>query len=373
MDEEVIVQQQGDGADDVIEAPRQKSPREAMMEVVTARRHEELRANGVTIERPLPEDLEPPTSEDDQDDGQDNDRPDPQPDAQADPQPGRRDEAKAARQAEDDDLVEVKIDGETRTVKVAELRRIHQKESAADARLRKAAEMEAALNARAAQLEEAERAIKARAPSVKDAQQADEVQPSVKDAGRIREMAAEAVAGFYSGDEEQALEKFEAALSNVARLGSTLDASQVQQIVYEQMEEQERRRQETAALRDQEAFEKARQEAVERFKTDFDDLAADANLTQVADSMTQTLRAENPDWDPWKIIETAGKETRKWARSRGFAGIKSDITETRREDKRTLQAHRVAPATARQAQAPDYVPATRSQVVQRMKKARGQA
>lgn len=169
---------------------------------------------------------------------------------------------------------------------------------------------------------------------------------------------SDALEGIYSGDDERAKK----ALANL--LGRQQPTQAISQ------EEIDRRAREAAASTVTELEQmRAVKAAQDKFQTEFNDIASDPFLNDLADRFSAELLDEQPDLEPYQNLKLAGQKAREWLNSRGAGSAgTSDRTQRKRQAMGT-----VAGANRAMSLGKDEPPAkTRRDVLGDMKRARGQ-
>lgn len=130
---------------------------------------------------------------------------------------------------------------------------------------------------------------------------------------------------------------------------------------------------------EQKQFEKERVSAVDRFNTEYEDVASDPKLRALADTRSGELFEEHPDWSPERIILEAAKETREWFQGAGGGQSDEQSSSTqvndsalqKMSDKRSLSTP--SSASGRKVQKQTKQAESNSEYIQRLKKERGLA
>jgi hypothetical protein len=223
-------------------------------------------------------------------------------------------------------MFKTKVDGEERLVPLDAARTQLQKHVAADIRLQQAATANKTLEAREAQIRQQEAALVART------QQAATASPSnsqdVSDQG-FENDAREVVSSLFTGSEDEAVNKL-TKLLNRSRQANSPRVSQ-EDLVKLAADAARRARIDAEA----EIAEANRitdiNEGFKDFKKDFREIAEDPNLFRYADSLTDVIEAEHPEWSPSKIMAEAGRKTNEWLQSLKGGATEQVIQPTGRE------------------------------------------
>jgi len=249
-------------------------------------------------------------------------------------------------------MTRAKINGEEHVVPYEKTLASYQKGETADARLREAAERRKELEAWQTELQQKEQALRTTQPS--------------RDAGAApsEDVQTERVAlitryheALTSGDDEEAADL----LSQIAQ--GNQGGPQPTQVDPKAIIEQAKQE-----IREDEKREKLLK-ARKRFMKEFEDLAGDTYLFEVANKRSAELYDEDPDRDPWEILQEAGTFTRERFKEPAKTPVKSD--QSRKARKENLASDE--PATASAAPGSDEpAPQTYSDIIAEEKAARGQ-
>lgn len=279
--------------------------------------------------------------------------PDPKPISNDDGQPSDGEgDGRAAGDGGDgqqEKIYRLKVDGEEVEKPESWMVANSQKLLAGDKRLAQAAQEERRLSEWEQNLRQRESALtQEQSKPPENAGASDDVMAGISDA----------LEGIYSGDDERAKK----ALANL--LGRQQPTQAISQ------EEIDRRAREAAASTVTE-LEQMRtiKDAVGKFQTEFNDIASDPFLSDLADRFSAELLDEQPDLEPYQNLKLAGQKAREWLNSRGAGSAgTSDRTQRKRQAMGT-----VAGANRAMSLGKDEPPAkTRRDVLGDMKRARGQ-
>ena len=185
------------------------------------------------------------------------------------------------------------VDGRTVMVPLERARATLQKNIAADSRLVDATRRQKELDAREANIRQTEQTLRQRA------------QTPPKPAYSDEELEADAVGlvrSLVSEPEEAAGKKLAAVLKKARSTGPAID---VDNIVARASDAAV---QKVAERDDQKAF----AGGYSKFRASYPDIMADSGLYHYADSLTEAIHAEHPDWDPETVMMEAGNQTRAW-------------------------------------------------------------
>ena len=116
------------------------------------------------------------------------------------------------------------------------------------------------------------------------------------------------------------------------------------------------------------AYQKSLEDAVKWFDSEFPDVAGTPELRAVADNRTIDLTQKHPDWSPQQIMQEAAESTRQWAKE-----FLSPNKNERAERKKRIVQHPKAARASSKIGEDEPVPQTASDIIEEMKKVRGQA
>lgn len=249
-------------------------------------------------------------------------------------------------------MVRVKIDGQETDVPLQQVLAQYQKSNAADMRLEEAAKKHRQL---------AEWEAKLRQYEQDRTQTSDTPKASSTDAPTgVNEdtVAALAKALQYDGEDEVkaalkgVLEQFKKEASpNKPDIDPSAIASAVE------------------AKLQAKAFEQARIAAVQRFNSEFQDIAADPALHALADAETVRLFNDGHSRDPWEILRQSGENVRAWRGRISNVGASED----HRVEAKRMATRVPTQRTMRGTLAATEKPETRADVFAEMRRARGQS
>ena len=247
----------------------------------------------------------------------------------------------------------VKVDGEEVEVSFDSLKSSHQKDKASQKRFEAASAKERVLMAREHQINQYVQNLNSRPPE-SDASEESEVSSDVDDI----------VEKYHSAlFEDNAVEaaRLLKTLSNSGRGNATQN---VEEVVHRAITSYDQSKKAEVAQQRQFAYQKSLEDAVRSFEEKYPDIAESPELRTVADNKTVTLTKDNPDWTPAEIIEAAAKYTREWA------GTMPSSNGRLERKKKIVQQPKSVLASANIGS--DDAPMSASDIVQEMKKARGQ-
>ncbi len=249
--------------------------------------------------------------------------------------------------------LKTKVDGEEEEVELTRLKADYQKYRAGDKRLARAAAEEKRLKDYEQQLFLREQAMKRPKQESKPPEKSgasDDVEAEV----------GEALDAIYSGDDEKArkaLAKLVAGRQQPTQRGITPD------------EVDQRVRQATQAAIAQQEQQRAVRDAVTKFRSEYDDIASDPELFGMADRLTLEVAQEQPDLEPYQIMQEAGDRVRAWLKKykANDSGM-SDRTQRKRQAMGTVPGANRTASLGKD----EPPPKTRHDVVHEMKRQRGQ-
>ena len=246
----------------------------------------------------------------------------------------------------------IKVDGEEIEVSFDSLKSSHQKDQASQKRFELASAKERQLMAREQQLRQYAENLK-RQPPQEDA-------PQKGEASDVDDIVEKYHNALFEDDAAEAARLLKT-LSNSGRGNATQN---VEEVVNRAIMSYDQSRQRAVKQQREAVYHKSLQEAVRSFEDKYPDIAESPELRTIADNKTVTLTQDNPDWTPNQIIEAAAEYTREWAGT-------MPNSNGRLERKKKIVSH---PKSARASAniGSDQAPMTPSQIVEEMKKARGQ-
>ena len=245
----------------------------------------------------------------------------------------------------------VKVDGEEIEVSFDSLKSSHQKDQSSQKRFEAAANKERQLLAREQQINQYVQQLKSQPPK----QDAEE--ESVDDIGDVVEKYHSAL---FEDDAVEAARL----LKTLANSGRGNATQNVEEVVRKALMSYDQSKKAEVQQRQKFAYQKSLEQAVRSFEEDYPDIAESPELRTVADNKTVTLTQDNPEWTPDEIIKAAAEFTRDWA------GTMPNQNGRFARKKKIMRQPKSARASANIGS--DEVPMTASEIVQDMKKARGQ-
>lgn len=264
--------------------------------------------------------------------------------------------------------MKLKVDGKEQLVPLDTARATLQKHTAADARLQQAATERAANERRAAELAAKEAELNAR-----NVRSQPSAQAAVDDQG-LKAEAKALVSSLLTDSEDVAAEKLATVLAKTRQAAAppvNVDevAAKAAKAVRSELKEEDTRKDLTNGLK--------------QFETQYPAINSDPALFAVADSKTDAISKEHPEWSPSQVMLEAGRQTQEWVDSlRGGAApitkqprttTTSSPTTDRQARKETLRP--LPPTRSARATTTKTAPATETpaSIVAEMRKSRGQA
>lgn len=259
-------------------------------------------------------------------------------------------------------MLKLKVDGKETMIDLDAARTTLQKHTAAEVRLQQAAEAKRSLDTREIQLQAREQALNEREQKLRS-------QPPPKadaDDPVLLESAKELVTTIMSDPEDKAVQKVAKILGRVR----TPTAAPVnEEAIVEK----------AATVAEQRTAAKQRQQdtvtGYKQFEMDYPEIAKDPRLFTVADQMSDQLTQEHPEWTPSQVMAEAGKRTRDWVAE--MTGRPATPTpqptndrQVRKQNLRPMPPARSVRVDPRPAEAPAETPQS---VMAEIRKARGQA
>lgn len=226
----------------------------------------------------------------------------------------------------DEPMFIAKVNGENMLIPLEDARRRLQIRVAAEVDLQNARQYSKQLDARAVALDAGELALQQRMSTIPQVQTppAATEQPAQLDEGEIAAEASSFVHEAFSGTEEDAAKKL-AKLLLKTRIPiaqpAPAPAVNVQAIVQEAS---------SAAVQEIRAdgLKKDLIEGLNTFENEYPEILGDARLYNMADSMTDEIAIEHPEWAKSRLMLEAGKRTREWVESlRGTAATDDPIVD----------------------------------------------
>jgi hypothetical protein len=256
--------------------------------------------------------------------------------------------------------LKLKVDGKESLVPLDTARATLQKHSAAEVRLQQAAEQRRANDERAAQLAAKEAELNAR--SVKSQPSA----PAAADDQGLREEAKALVSSLLTDSEDVAAEK----LAKV--LAKTRQAATPQVSVDEVAAKAAK------AVKSEIAADESKRDQAKgylAFKGQYPEIERNPELFTIADSKTDAISKEHPEWGPSEVMLEAGRQTKEWLASlSGAAPIKPTPPPTNDRQARKDNLRPMPPTRSARVAAAKEAPVveTPADIVANMRKTRGQ-
>lgn len=259
----------------------------------------------------------------------------------------------------------VKVDGEEIEVPFDSLKSSHQKDQASQKRFEEAAkyarqlkEREHQMHAYAEKLKVAEQQIRAQAQPQPPQEGAEKTVATDKN-----ELVKKYHEALYEDDAAKAAELFNA-LTNSGRTNATPN---INKVVDEALNRAISSRQQQDMQRQQMEYNTALDEAVSWFNTEYNDIANTPELRAIADSRTVILTQENPGWTPKQVIKEAAEYTREWLNKNSRPSADQRVDRKKKIVKQPRSASASVPSSDE-----ELPPQSATQVIEEMKRARGQ-
>ena len=261
----------------------------------------------------------------------------------------------------------VKVDGQDIKVPFDDLKASHQKDRASQKRFEEAAEY-----ARRVQQREAQLNAYVQQMQQKQNQQVQQTQPPPKDAEPAPEQPDDSPElikkyheALYQDDADKAAELFKA-LTNKGR-SQPAPTQNIEEVVEKVLGRTIAQQRAHSERQQQWAYQKSLEDAVKWFDAEYPDVAGVPELRAVADNRTIELTQSNPDWSPKQSMQEAAETTRQWAKD----FLSPNKNERVERKKKIVQHPKAARASARIGE-DEPVPQTASDIIEEMKKVRGQ-
>ena len=259
----------------------------------------------------------------------------------------------------------VKVNGEEINVPFEVLKSSHQKDQASQKRFEEAAQYAKELKQRehymnnyAQKLKAAEEHLKAQAnnqPPQKGA-----VKEEATDKSELVKRYHEAL---YEDDAVKAAELF----NTLTMDGRQSATPNIEQAVDNALNRAIASREEQRRQAMQMEYNTSLDEAVSWFNSEYEDIANTPELRAIADSKTVTLTQENPDWTPKQIIKEAAEYTREWLNKNSRPSSEPRVE----RKKKIVKQPRSVSASSRTPDS-DMPPQTATDIIDEMKRQRGQ-
>lgn len=257
-------------------------------------------------------------------------------------------------------MMKARIDGKDVLIPMDRARAQIQKGEAAEVRLQAAATLTKDLTTRSEALSRNEQALREREARINNPPPV--LTPDVDDEALLSE-AKDLIGSLYSGTQEEATVKLVSVLKTnrapvnpaptVNPQASVAQVARVAKAVFAK---------EQSDLDSKQGFKK--------FRDEYPDIIADSNLFLIADSMTDVIVAEHPEWEPPRVMLEAGKRTREWRGDKKSPKPVKDPVDRQTRKARLVPMPR--PADAKPAKAVEEQPQTPQEAVAEMREARGQ-
>lgn len=270
-------------------------------------------------------------------------------------------------------MFRTKVYGEERLIPLDTARTQLQKHVAAEIGLQQVARERKELEEREEQIRKNEAALAQRVSQAPASPPSESQTPDVSDQDLENE-AREVISSMFTGTEDEAVKH----LTNLLRT--------TRQPTGPQVDPEEIANQAVAAAKQTLADKQAEEDAArkladinagfEQFGKDYPDILGDENLFRYADSLTDSIETEHPDWNPSQVMAEAGKKTREWVESlKGDTASELDPQPDngRQVRKKNLRPMPQARSAAHEVGEPEETPDTPQSVMDEVRRSRGQA
>jgi len=263
-------------------------------------------------------------------------------------------------------LFKMTVDGQEVLVPLAQIQKERQLEQASRKRMNENADWSKNLAEREDKLLQETAALEARfvTPPPSDALDVDQVD--------FRTEAREIFSTLIDDDAEVASDKLASVLERIASRTSSQTPIDADELVTKTREAIRKEQAEKDAV-DREADERQQfQDGYKAFEDNFPHLAKDPELFAVANSHTNVVANEHPEWGPVEVILEAGKRTDKWLNELKGTPLAADAeTNNRQQQKDNLVAMPASRTAARETPQLELVE-TPADVLASMRAGRGQ-
>lgn len=259
----------------------------------------------------------------------------------------------------------LKVDGKEQLVPLDTAIAQLQKGGAAEVRLQQAAELRKQLEARATALSAKEAEINARAARLPSAP------PAAADDKDLDGEVQGVVDSLLTDDPKVAAAKLKGVLVKVRQAATpSIDENTIRQVAV----------QATKTTLREESHAQSLVAGLTKFQTEYPEIAKDPKLERIADSMTDAIATEHPEWTPEQVMLEAGRQTTEWVNS--IKGVqpeadvhpaKQSLADTRRDRKAGLRPLPAQRSQRQQATKQEVVQDDPRSIVAEMRRSRGQA
>jgi hypothetical protein len=259
------------------------------------------------------------------------------------------------------------VNGQQQLIPLDKARATIQKHESADQRLQEAASWKQTLEQREQALVARETDLQVKLAGMHEEQSGapSDTDANLNDDVDLEAEAREVVSGLFTGTEDEAAVKLADLLKKTK--GAAPAATP-------QVDPQELADRAAATVRQQltaEQQEKDINDGYQKFIKDYPEIAADDVLFDFADSMTDKIRAEHPDWTPSQVMLEAGAKVRERVGTPAPEQTPAIVDETRQERKRNLRPLPAARQGVQETE-PEERPETPTDVLAGIREARGQ-
>ena len=288
-------------------------------------------------------------------------------------------EEEPAEKPVEPEMVEVKVNGQTRQVDAGKIEEaggidIYQKRLAAEDGLKTLSNGRKELAQSQQDFQKKQDEFYQWQEEEKKKLQTQSVAPSIQDGHEVssdlpvgdqnKELAKEYREALYNGENDKADE----ILTRMATVIKAQPQGATQPVV--DPEEIKRDATDLAVKQiEQNQLEKDIDQAKTAFDEKYSDIKSDPALFDMADQKTIGIHNEHPDWTPQQVIEESGRQVREWVDNVRGQSASGKTTQSKLEAKRNLQSPKAG--TGRSTSPPEPKQETNSEYIQKLRKSRG--
>jgi hypothetical protein len=257
------------------------------------------------------------------------------------------------------------VNGQQALIPLDRARAQLQKHESAELRLQQSSEWQKQLEAREAAIQARETEIREQMQGLQQNTAADlPTEGGPQSDEDIQAEAKDIVHGLFNGTEDEAAEKLADALRKsrgAPEATPTLDPEVIVQRAVEA----------TRQTLTQEELDRNVDEGYKAFVKDYPEIAADEELFAFADSISDAVLREHPDWTPGQVMHEAGKRVSERVGLKSAPEPSEDTLETRQERKQNLRRIPLARQGTQETEAEEK-PDTPADVMDEIRASRGQ-
>ncbi len=198
-----------------------------------------------------------------------------------------------------DYVMRLKVDGVEQEMSLDNVQATMQKHQAADARLRQAAEMRHQLDAERHQWQQQQQQQNQNQPpqpaSTNQQPPSQQEQKEGAATDDVMEQAEAIIDSLYDGNPEDAAKALAAAMAKPST--ATVTPEQIRKEAISAVQQQE--------------YERQLKDGFNRFQTEYSDIMADPDLSEMADRKTLEIKQLHPNWSPEQILMESGRVVRE--------------------------------------------------------------